>query len=155
MKVYLAAPYAARETIREYGQQLTRVGFTVTASWLNETHEIHKGTAGAASDLPDEQVAKHASDDLRDIDGSDLLVTFAANSLDLPDGFGGSGGRHVETGYAIAIGMPVLVVGEPENVFHRLPRVCSIVPNWHEALIELAARLVQKCSDAPRVAVDR
>lgn len=148
MKVYLAAPYAAREAIRPRAEELTRIGFKVTASWLGETHEIHGGTTGAATDLPDAQVAVHAATDLRDIDGSDLLVAFTAKALGTD---GGSGGRHVETGYAIAKGMPVLVVGEPENVFHRYPRACSVVPNWHEALIDLSARLVSSERERPRI----
>lgn len=147
MKIYLAAPYAARDAVRLRGQELTRIGFTVTASWLDETHEINSDTTGAATGLPDAQVAVHAATDLRDIDGSDLLVAFTAGALGVD---GGSGGRHVETGYAIALGMPVLVVGEPENVFHRYPRACAVVPNWHEALIELSARLVAAAGDKPR-----
>lgn len=139
MKVYLAAPYAARDTAKDYAAELARVGFTVTSSWLEEKHEINDGTTGAATDLTDAQVAVHAAKDLADIDVSDLLVAITAKALGVE---GGSGGRHVETGYAIAKGKRVLVVGEPENVFHRLGRACSVVPNWHEAVIELAAVLV-------------
>lgn len=139
MKVYLAAPYGSRDTLRDYRDQLTRVGFTVTSSWLTETHDINEGTQGAATALPDAQVAQHAIDDLRDIDKSDLLVLFTAASV----GVEGGGGRHVETGYALAkIGAGhVIVVGKPENVFHRLKGVV-VVPDWHEAVVELSARLV-------------
>lgn len=35
----------------------------------------------------------------------------------------GTGGRHVETGLALAIGRPVIVFGARENVFHYLPHV--------------------------------
>lgn len=140
MKVYLAAPYGSRDTIRGYAQQLTKVGFTVTSSWLAETHDINPGTEGAATALTDEQVAKHARDDLRDIDQSDLLVLFTSASV----GVEGGGGRHVETGYALSqLGAPhVIVVGKPENVFHRMTGVTA-VPDWHEAVVELSARLVQ------------
>ena len=144
MRVYLAAPYGSRETIRGYASELTRVGFTVTSSWLEETHEINEGTQGAASALDPSQVAVHASTDLTDIDNSDLLVLFTSNAV----GVEGGGGRHVESGYAIAKALPVIVVGDPENVFHRLPRACSVVPTWNEALIELAARLVRDLREA-------
>jgi nucleoside 2-deoxyribosyltransferase len=140
MKVYLAAPYGSRDTIRGYAHQLTRVGFTVTSSWLDEQHEINNGTQGAATALSDDQVATHARDDLRDIDKSDLLVLFTSASV----GVEGGGGRHVETGYAIAkLGTRhVVVIGEPENVFHRMTGVV-VVPDWHEAVVELSARLVE------------
>lgn len=141
MKVYLAAPYGSRETIAAYRDELTRVGFTVTSTWLEEKHEITSGTEGAAAALSDEQVAAHASTDLLDIDRSDLLVLFTAASV----GAEGGGGRHVETGYALAkIGTRhIIVVGSPENVFHRMTGVTT-VPDWHEAVVELSARLVER-----------
>jgi nucleoside 2-deoxyribosyltransferase len=140
VKVYLAAPYAARDQVKDYAAELTRIGFTITSTWLNETHDINAGTTGAATGLSNDQVALHAAADLHDIDQSDLLVAITAKAVNER---GGSGGRHVETGYAIALGKPVVVVGEPENVFHRLGSACTIVPTWHEAVIELSARLVQ------------
>lgn len=148
MKVYLAAPYGARDLLREYSAELKRVGFKVTSTWLDESHEINEQTTGPASGLPDAQVALHAAADLGDIDISDLLVVFTAASVGVKSA---SGGRHVETGYAIALSKPVLVVGEPENVFHRYPRACTVVPNWHEALIELSSRLVTSERDQDRV----
>ena len=48
MHVYLAAPYASRDQLRDYAAQLTRIGFTVTSSWLKESHEINEGTINAA-----------------------------------------------------------------------------------------------------------
>lgn len=144
MRVYLAAPYAARATIKGYADELTRVGYVVTSSWLEETHEINAGTTGPATELDDAAVAQHAHQDLLDIDKSNLLVSVTANALGIE---GGSGGRHVETGYAIAQQKPILVVGEPENVFHRLGRACMVVPDWHEAVIELSHRLVNAHGD--------
>lgn len=139
MRVYLAAPYGSRDTVRAYAEQLTRIGFTVTSSWLKGTHDINDGTQGAAAALPDAQVDQHARDDIRDIDKSELLVLFTAASV----GVEGGGGRHVETGYALAkVGAShIIVVGEPENVFHRLTAVTR-VPDWHEAIVELSSRLV-------------
>jgi nucleoside 2-deoxyribosyltransferase len=140
MRVYLAAPYGSRDTIRQYAEQLTYIGFAVTSTWLEETHDITEGTQGAAAELPDAQVDKHARDDIRDIDRSDLLVLFTAASV----GIEGGGGRHVETGYALAkVGASsIVVVGEPENVFHRLTAVTR-VPDWTECVVHLAHRLVE------------
>lgn len=145
MRVYLAAPYQSRDQIKTYGQELERIGFTVTSSWLDEKHDINEGTTGAATELSTQEVATHAAADLADIDRSQLLVLFTEAAV----GHRGGGGRHVETGYAIAKTIPVLVVGEPENVFHRLGRVAAVVPDWHEAVIELSSRLVRARRDIP------
>lgn len=137
MRVYLAAPYGAREEVLGLASDLYSRGMTCSSSWLAETHEINPGTEGAAPALSDAQVALHATDDLVDILSSQALVLFTAAYL----GVEGGGGRHIETGYAMATGIPVIVVGEPENVFHRmgLPRV-ELVSDWASALGSLALR---------------
>ncbi|GAA5154684.1 hypothetical protein GCM10023340_38660 [Nocardioides marinquilinus] len=139
MRVYIAAPYAVRDTIKRLSADLWRIGFTVTSTWLDEAHEINAGTEGAATALDDDAVSAHARQDMADIDRSDVLVLYTAKAC----GAEGGGGRHIETGYALARDVPVIVIGEPENVFHRLgaPRV-TVVPSWHEAVVELAHRLV-------------
>lgn len=146
MKIYLAAPYAVRDTVKQLAAELWRVGFVVTSSWLDETHDIKPGTEGAATDLDDAQVAQHARQDFADIDKSDLFVLWTAEAC----GAEGGGGRHVETGYALARGIPVVVIGEPENVFHRLDAGVTTVSGWHEAVLELTHRLVARERDLPR-----
>lgn len=137
MKIYLAAPYGSRATVAAYADELRSIGITVTSSWLAETHDITPGTEGAATALSDEQVAEHAHTDLREVRDSDLLVLFTAASV----GTEGGGGRHVETGMALALDKPVLVVGEPENVFHRMgPRYVFTFPDWHATVLDLARR---------------
>lgn len=128
MKVYLAAPYGSRSQVRLYADELQAAGFDVTSTWLAETHEINAGTEGAATSLPDDVVAAHAETDLIDINLSDVLVLFTSAYV----GVEGGGGRHVETGYALAQGKPVIVVGEPENVFHRMLGV-HLVADWQHA----------------------
>lgn len=147
MRVYLAAPYVARETIKGCADELTRAGFTPTSSWLDEKHEIKPSTAGAATGISDVEASGHAVKDFLDIKRSDLVVLFTADYLQTPVPFGNSGGRHVETGFALALNKPIIVVGEAENVFHRLaPKPgthgwsVAVLPDWHETLIELVAR---------------
>lgn len=137
MRVYLAAPYGSRDIVREYALQLTRIGFEVTSSWLNEQHEINAGTQHAASALSDDQVSGHAYDDLRDVERSHLFVLFTATAV----GVEGGGGRHIETGYFVATAgaSNIVVVGEPENIFHRMATV-TVVADWHEAVVELSSR---------------
>jgi nucleoside 2-deoxyribosyltransferase len=152
LTVYLAAPYGSRDTIAGYAAELTSIGITVTSSWLAEKHEINDGTQGAATALSDDQVADHANTDLREVRDSDVLVLFTAAAV----GVEGGGGRHVETGAALALGKPVLVVGEPENVFHRLgPRQVFLVADWHAAVLDLARRFVVAQRPLPEMAAAR
>jgi nucleoside 2-deoxyribosyltransferase len=137
LSVYLAAPYAARDAIRGYADELERIGMTVTSTWLHEQTELGSGTTGAATALGDEQVKRHCLDDFADIRNADALVLFtesAAAAL-MAGGTATSGGRHVETGYALAKDKHVVIVGAPENVFHR--GVCDQVEDWHDAVLHL------------------
>ncbi len=135
--VYLAAPYAARDLVRNFAADLDGMLVEVTSSWLKEDHEITAGTLGAAKDLSDDQVAKHARDDLKDIGDSDLLVLITESIAGVP---GTTGGRHVETGFALGFGLPVLVVGPAENVFHRLGESEGVylAKDWPDALSRIA-----------------
>lgn len=137
MKVYIAAPYAARDRIRVMADQVRGMGVEVTSSWLDEQAEVNDGTTGAAPELDDRAVSDAARRDLDDVDRSNLLVLLTGAIAGERDSK--SGGRHVETGYALARGIPVLVVGEPENIFHRLARV-DVVPDWASALVHIAKR---------------
>lgn len=132
MKIYLASAYQTRDVIRGYAAELSFIDMKCTSSWLNEEHKISAGTVGAATDLEDAQVRQHVMNDYNDVSDSDVLVLFTESVT----GEKGGGGRHVETGFALAKGKKVIVIGEPENVFHRGPQV-TIVPNWHEALLQL------------------
>lgn len=137
-RVYIAAPYAARDRMPFYVAKLERLGVTVTSSWLREDLEINADTLGAAPGLTDAEVSGHAQTDLEDINDSDVLILFTASFLNISAKDNTSGGRHVETGYALAIGLHVIVVGEPENVFHRMTNgVVEVVPDAHGVEIAL------------------
>lgn len=146
MHIYLAAPYAARDHIRSHATQLRTAGLTVTSTWLDEDHDITEGTTGPANDLDNETVANHAADDFLDIDAADTFILFTATALPhLPREQTTSGGRHVETGYFIATQSAhnLIVIGEPENVFHRATGV-TVVPAWHQAFLEVVRRLAER-----------
>ena len=152
LTVYLAGPYAARDLLGQYARELEQIGYRVGTRWLSEDHSITPATEGPALALADEQAASHAHDDLIDVGKADILIAFTAAAV-LPEydraTRGTSGGRHIETGYALALKKPVVLVGQPENVFHRMPRVTRCA-DWHGALIEMSARLVHYWRDAPR-----
>lgn len=136
IKVYLAAPYAKRDSIRDLVlPDLAKVDATHTSSWLEEEHEITDGTIGAATDLDDMAVSGHALVDFYDIDRSDVFVLFTADWFGYE---GPSSGRHVETGYALAKGKHVIVLGEPENIFHRISTgQIEMVDDWNSVLLAI------------------
>lgn len=147
LKVYLAAPYAARDTVRKhYVPDLERLGMLCVSSWLDEDHEINAGTLDAAADLDDATVSGHALDDLADVATCDVLVLLTTDYLNVGSA---SGGRHVETGYALALGARVIVVGEPENIFHRIQSgAVERVDRWQLALEALLQFQIRKLREA-------
>lgn len=125
MKIYLAAPYAARDLLKDHLPFWEGLGYEVTCSWVNGTRAIAKDTLGASEASTDDEVFEHVTGDLDDIDQADALVHYTANYLKTRANFNDetdnlhSGGRHVETGYALARGKAVVYIGDPENVFQR------------------------------------
>jgi nucleoside 2-deoxyribosyltransferase len=143
IKVYLAGPYRARTILKDCADELDRIGYTVVCRWLDGDHE---GAPDAAADAPVEDRQRWAREDLQDVDACGVLVAFTADAVGKA---GASGGRHIETGYALARNKTVVLVGEPENVFHWLPQV-NRVPDWHAAVVLLARLLVNHEHGQPR-----
>lgn len=119
--VYLAGRYDRRRELEACAAQLPE-GWTSTARWLTGAHE------GATDPTT---LRACAIEDLVDIRKSDVLVAFTEG----PEVGHTSGGRHVETGFAMALGIPVVVVGPVENVFHHL-HATRRYATWAEALEE-------------------
>ncbi len=123
--VYFAARYSRQEELKSYRAELEALGIEVTSRWL----EMEPRRRSAYSD-----------EDWRDLGQADQADVLAADSLVCfteADGEGGNGGRHVELGMALALGLRVIVVGRREHVFHYLPEA-ELVANWPEALRLLA-----------------
>jgi nucleoside 2-deoxyribosyltransferase len=107
-KVYLAARYQEHPRMRQWRKFLESSGFTVTSRWINGNHSIDVDVER------DVQSARFALEDLEDLDAADVMVLWNP-----PEHHGsGRGGRHVELGYALALGKPVMLIGIRENVFH-------------------------------------
>lgn len=124
MKLYLAAPYAARNHMRDIVlPQFTKEGHVVHAGWLHEPKPLDGYSTTGDSDV---DAMESAGNDLAHIAACDVLVHFTANYL-IPrmpeleaEGLRlHSGGRHVETGYALALNKSVIIMGQPENIFQR------------------------------------
>lgn len=105
--VYIAAPYPTRDNAIRIMTLLEGYGFQVTSRWL-KAHDT----------LSDSDARK----DLDDIARADVLL--ALNGLDWVNQ--GSGGRHVEFGYALALGIPIVMLGPRSNIFHHLTHVMIV-----------------------------
>lgn len=108
MRVYVAGRYAERALLRELAQALGRRGHEVVSRWLTEHTAVRMGDIGQARD--------YALEDLLDIQRADLFVLVGSRPSQ-------SGGRHVEFGYALALGKRMCVIGKRHNIFHCLPQV--------------------------------
>lgn len=109
--VYVASRFEDKDQARSVRDALVAAGVACTSRWLEEESKTESSEQ--------ERRRYYAVMDLEDILSADALVL-----LDAPETHRtGTGGRHVETGYAIAAGKQVLIYGERENVFHSLPQV--------------------------------
>lgn len=103
-KAYVAAPYELRIEAIRLMNYLEDKGIEVTSTWLRQL------------DVEDDE---HARIDLNDVARADELIIIN------PEEFkrSGTGGRHVEVGYALALGKKVTIVGIKSNIFHHLSDV--------------------------------
>jgi hypothetical protein len=129
--VYFAARHARRPELNHYRGELEALGLEVTSRWLT-----------VASRQPGDALSEEGWRKLAVIDQEDLLAADTVVCFSEEAGAGGSGGRHVELGMALALGKHVVVVGRREHIFHHLPEV-TVVESWPEAL-----RLLAQCLDA-------
>lgn len=130
MSVYLAGRFSRKAELAGYAADLGSAGIACTSRWLTGVHDW----TGAPDELiPIPEQGRFAQDDLDDIDRADVLIFFG----DAPGSYGARGGACVELGYALGIGMPVIVVGAVQNVFCALPTVIRCA-TWGEAVAWLA-----------------
>jgi nucleoside 2-deoxyribosyltransferase len=113
--IYIAARYSAKEDMKRVAAHLENEGHTITSRWLDEKYS----PSVTMDQVAGEDLVSFAVDDLADIERADVFLLFSVDPL-IPTV---RGGRHVETGFAIASGKTVFVVGPKENIFHHLPEV--------------------------------
>ena len=104
--IYLAARFERQAELRVYRDRLRAAGHVLTSRWLDVT-----GKPPVPTDS-----AEYAQVDLDDIAHARWFVLFTD---DVP----GRGGKDFETGWALALGVPVRIVGPRVHVFHYLPAV--------------------------------
>jgi nucleoside 2-deoxyribosyltransferase len=129
VNVYLAARYSRRLELCGYADELRGYGLTVTSRWLEGNHQaendqLHRGA----------EAERFAAEDLEDLRDACVLVAFS----EVPRTTSSRGGRHVEFGYAMALDIPILVVGPREHVFCCL---VDQVDEWHQAMPWIAEQI--------------
>jgi Nucleoside 2-deoxyribosyltransferase len=121
LRFYLAARFSRQEELQGYAEVIRAEGDEVTSRW-HDGHQDHT--------LPRPWV-KYAQEDIDDLRRADVVIVFAGGST--------KGGVHFECGLAYGIGKRILLVGEPENVFHDLlEQFDDFVAAYHRTLLERA-----------------
>src|SRR5262245_15466138 len=95
-RIYLASRFGRREEMRDVANDLASEGFEVTSRWLSSPAALTK------SDIDGGPAADLALMDLEDLHRSDACIAFTE-----PPGSAapGRGGRHVELGIAVGLGL--------------------------------------------------
>jgi nucleoside 2-deoxyribosyltransferase len=110
-KVFIAGWFEARGVMTELASLLTDEGFTVTSRWINTP----KGVSDFYG-LHENTIRIHAAKDIEDLNAANLVILVNPKRHHGK----GRGGRHWEVGYAYGRGKPIIIVGEPENLYHYL-----------------------------------
>ena len=113
MKLFIAS--RSQTSAREVMERLQAGGHVVTSRWITTDKKFHQGVE-AYTDAERTAIALMDEEDVRQ--ATDGLVLIAE-----PPGEMVPGGKHVETGIALAMGRPVFVIGRKENIFHWHPAV--------------------------------
>lgn len=115
MRIYIAAPWVEREKLPAIARVFEGAGHTITERWWE--HEDVPNYPHHTTEAEDKELGNQATRDLLGVFMADAVVLI--NSAK-------SEGKAVETGLAIAAGMPVIVVGPRSNIFHWMlpPEFC-------------------------------
>lgn len=111
MKVYISGAFGHRAEIRGFAQRLENKAHEVTSHWLTEPDMRLDDPA-----IMEWEERQRCNEDVLDVRRSDVLLLV---------GYWDStaGGYHTEMGMAVALEMPIIVLGEPRNFFYRWPYV--------------------------------
>ena len=121
MRIYLAGPWAKRETDVEDAREFLRsAGFLVDCRWIDNDSTDHSP----------ESMCQEAHNDIQDIESSDAVVVL--NNTGAPK----SEGKAFETGIAFMLGLPIVVVGPHSHIFQYLPDI-DVVDSLQDAVDRL------------------
>lgn len=125
MKIYVAAPWVRRPEAIEAGEQFKAAGHDLTCHWFHHVTDGDPNDSTGVTCNP-ESIRQQAAEDIDDVMRADVLVVLNLQK---------SEGKAVETGIAIAAGIPVISVGPRSNIFQALGHEVATVD---EALAVLA-----------------
>lgn len=133
LKVYVAARWDDRPVALELRRQLEKQGLIVTSTWLTEhDNQSMDALKARGKNRVVAESRERAIKDFEDIDEADVLLVYSPKSSFR----NATGGKHVETGYALANSKPVFILGERENIFHYHPlaRVVGSIREFFTAM---------------------
>jgi hypothetical protein len=118
MRLYIASKH--QDKAAALMAELVADGHEITARWITLDTKFSNGVE-SYTDSERRALALMDEEDVRAaVDG--LVLIAEPPEINVP------GGKHVETGIALALGRPVFVVGRRENIFHWHPSV-NIFPD--------------------------
>lgn len=123
----MAGPWAKRAECGELQKQLEAAGFTVVSRWI--TKHIDMGQTAEDLNTTDvkvqEELTRQAIEDVLDLESADMFIIINSEK---------SEGKAFEFGYACAMRLPIIVVGDrANNIFYQLPHVV-VTPTLEEAI---------------------
>lgn len=131
VRIAVAGRYQERQAIQQIlaNAQLSDLPVIITASWLSATNE-------SDAELNDEQAVHQAVKNMVEIEHADLLLYFPSWTMRRPDLNPAmpdhearpiwSPGRLIDYGYALAVGLDILIVGTPEqSIYFRGEKSCT------------------------------
>lgn len=119
--VYIAAPYSCRDFAIRIMTMLELQSIEVTSRWLKAFDELSHN---------------YAQQDLDDVARADVLVALNLGGWEEK----GTGGRHVELGYALALNKKIILVGARSNIFHHLSHIKVL--DGHEDLAKQVKKVI-------------
>lgn len=118
LKVYVASRWDDRDKAMEIKAQLEGAGLICTSTWLTPHDEQSMNALAAEGDMVS-KARQRAVKDCEDINAADVYLVYSPKESHR----NGTGGKHVELGYALAQGKASVVIGDRENIFHYHPLV--------------------------------
>jgi nucleoside 2-deoxyribosyltransferase len=124
MRVYIAAPWVRRPEAIEVGKRFVAAGHELTCRWFDHVTDGDPNDSTGVTCDP-KGIIHQALEDITDVQRAHVLVVLNLEK---------SEGKAVETGIAIAAGIPVISVGDRSNIFQALGNEVATVDEALELL---------------------
>lgn len=120
MKLYIASKFSNYEAVRAAQKQSIAAGHSITYDWTKHV------------DIGENDMVQCAVSDLEGVEHCDILILYSVPNMQ---------GAWLEMGYALAIGTPVVIVGEivQPTVFSHHPLVRCVDSIDYTKLAEYTA----------------